>query len=33
MMRVRLENDRVIAFGKGTLARYPGTDRYLINEG
>lgn len=29
---VILENDRVIAFGQGTLTRYPGTDRYFINE-
>ncbi len=29
---VILENDRVIAFGRGTLTRYPGTDRYFINE-
>ncbi len=29
---VILENDPVIAFGQGTLTRYPGTDRYFINE-
>lgn len=29
---VILENDRVIAFGEGRLAKYPGTDRYFINQ-
>jgi len=29
---VVLEHDRVIAFGQGTLSRYPGNDRYFINE-
>ena len=29
---VILEDDRVIAMGSGTLARYPGTNRYFINE-
>jgi len=29
---VILENDRVIATGSGTLVKYPGTDRYFINE-
>lgn len=29
---VILENERVIAFGQGTLAKYPGTDRYFVNE-
>ena len=28
---VILENDRVIAFGRGTIGQYPGTDRYFIN--
>jgi hypothetical protein len=29
---VILENGRVIAMGSGTLAKYPDTDRYFINE-
>lgn len=29
---VILHDDRVTAFGQGTLSRYPGTDRYFINE-
>jgi len=29
---VILENDRVIAMGSGTISRYPGTNRYFINE-
>lgn len=29
---VILEHDRVIAFGRGTVSQYPGTDRYFINE-
>lgn len=29
---VILENDKVIAFGQGTIAKYPGTDRFFINE-
>ena len=28
---VALEHDRVIAFGQGTLARYPGNARCFIN--
>jgi len=30
--QVILRGDRVIAFGQGTLSRYPGTHRYFINE-
>ena len=29
---VVLEHDRVIAFGQGTISRYPGSDRFFINE-
>ncbi|TFH47715.1 MAG: hypothetical protein E4H01_07770 [Lysobacterales bacterium] len=29
---VILDNDRVIAMGVGTIAKYPGTDRYFIDE-
>ena len=29
---VILHRDRVVAFGQGRLSRYPGTDRYFINE-
>ena len=29
---VILENDRVIATGSGKISRYPGTDRYFIDE-
>lgn len=29
---VILENDRVIAFGEGRLVKYPGTDRFFIDQ-
>jgi hypothetical protein len=29
---VIFENDRAIAMGSGTISRYPGTDRFFINE-
>lgn len=29
---VIFENDRVIAMGSGKITRYPGTDRYFIDE-
>jgi hypothetical protein len=29
---VILENDRVIAFGEGKLVKYPGSDRFLIEQ-
>lgn len=29
---VILRDDRVIAFGPGTVSRYPGTHRYFIND-